>query len=68
MAESPKDALPVTAPRSFFKLSHLQVGGCQNYGALWRPLHTRYRITVRTQEGIMILTTTQMDTWKASGP
>ena len=36
------------------------MGGCQNYGPFLGPLDTRCRIILRTQEGIIVLTTTHM--------
>ena len=39
--------------------------GCQNYGLLLGPLHTRSRIAFRTQNGTIILTTTQVSNGQA---
>ena len=38
----------------------MQMGGCQNYGPLLGPLHTRCRIRIRSPKWTIILTTTQI--------
>ena len=42
------------------KLANSQMGGCQNCGPLWGTLNIRCHITIGTQKGTIILTTTQI--------
>ena len=40
----------------------MYMGGCQNYGPFLGALNTRCRITLRTQNGTIVLTTTHIQT------
>ena len=39
------------------------MGGCQNYGPFWGTLNIRCRIIIGIQKGILVLTTTRIDTY-----
>ena len=48
-----------------FRVIHFHIDGYPNSGPFLGPLNTRCRIILRTQQGTMILTTTQYGTYKA---